>query len=62
MIPITAEQGITHTYLYLGYLSKDPTSGKVSLAYIEPMRTITHSGSFSTNGVYGPDLTGFDVG
>ena len=62
MIPITAESGKSKTYFYLGYLETDNVTGVTSLAYIEPMRTITHSGTVSTNGVYGPDLTSIFVG
>ena len=62
MVPITADQGKVRTYIYLGYLTKDPATGKVSLAYIEPARLTTHSGSVNTNGVYGPVLTGVNVG
>ena len=34
MIPITAEQGKSKTYFYLGYLERDNVTGTVSLAYI----------------------------
>ena len=62
MVPITAEQGNVRTYFYLGYIQKDSVTGKKSIVYMEPMRTITHTGSVSTNGVYGPDVTSANVG
>lgn len=63
MIPIKADQGKVQTYFYLGYTTKDPTTGAVSIVYMSARKTITHSGnSVPAGGSYGPVLTGVSLG
>lgn len=60
-IPVTFAAQTT-TNLYIGYQKKDPITGKVSLVYIEPMRTLTITVASSTAGSYGPVVTSAFVG
>lgn len=62
LIPIKADQGKVQTYFYLGYTTKDPVTGVVSLSYISPRKVVTHSGSFATSGTYGPVTSGYTLG
>lgn len=61
-IPVTFVPAQTITNLYIGYQKKDPVTGKKSLVYIEPMRTITIIPPSSTAGSYGPVVTSSFVG
>lgn len=63
MIPVKATQGKVQSYFYLGYTTKDPVTGVVSIAYISPRKYILHTGSApSASGTYGPVLTGVNLG
>lgn len=62
MIPVKATQGKIQTYYHLGYITKDPTTGKLGFAYISPRKTITHSGMAGTGGTFGPILTSVSLG
>lgn len=62
-IPIKVTQGKATSYFYIGYTTKDPTTGVVKLAYISARKTISHTGSAPTaSGTYGPVLTGVNLG
>lgn len=62
LIPVKADDGKADTSIYLGYITQDPTTRKKAIAYMEPVRVITHSGTATTTGQFGPDLTGQHVG
>lgn len=60
-IPVTFAAQTT-TNLYIGYQITNLTTGKKSLVYIEPMRTISITVPSSTSGSYGPVVTSAFVG
>lgn len=62
LIPVKADQGKVYTYFYIGYSTKDPTTLERASPYVGPRKTITHSGSVSTSGTYGPTVTGASLG
>jgi hypothetical protein len=62
LIPVKADDGKADTSIYLGYITQDSTTKKKAIAYMEPVRVITHSGTVTTTGQFGPDLTGQHVG
>ncbi len=61
-VPVTFQAGQTDTNLYIGYQKVDPATGKKSLVYIEPMRTISINTASSTAGSYGPVVASAYVG
>lgn len=46
----------------MGYTVRDPTTGSIYIAYMSPRKVVTHSGSYSASGVYGPVLTSSTLG
>jgi hypothetical protein len=46
----------------LGYTVKNPTNNVVSIAYISPRKLVSHSGSATSTGTYGPTVSGVALG
>jgi len=61
-IPVTFAANPANKNLYIGYQKKDPTTGKKSLVYIEPMRTISINVASTVAGDFGPVVSSAYVG
>ena len=61
LIPVKAP-GNAQTHFYVGYTTVDPASGKISNQYMENLKIVSNSGSYSASGTYGPVLTAATVG
>lgn len=62
LIPIKADQGKVQTYFYLGYTTKDPATGIVRIASMSPRKVVTHAGSASVAGTFGPAVESSTLG
>jgi hypothetical protein len=61
-VPVTFSANQIDTYFYIGYQKTNPSTGKKSLVYIEPMRKISINTPSSVAGEYGPVVTTALVG
>lgn len=62
MIPVTFSNGQTLTNFYIGYQVANSTTGYKSLAYVEPIFSVSISHTASTSGNFGPTVSSKTVG
>ena len=62
LIPVTFSGVQTDTNFYVAYQVTNTTNGYKSLAYVEPLRTITITYTASVSGSFGPVVSSATVG